>query len=329
MDNVDIVKDALATADLKAGNGGYLNTEQSNKFLRGIIDQPTIIKAARSVIIDGENKKIEKIGFGSRIMRPATENTALTSDKYAKPTFGKVELSTKEVIAEVRLSYDTLEANIERGQLKNTIIAMIQERVALDLEELILQGNTASTDPYLAVIDGVLKKANSHVVDLKGAEVDLTAWTNLIKSVPSKYLRDQNAYRIWTSRNIDLAWKNQIASRNTVAGDRFLLENANATALGYQIQPIAMIPEDLTYLGADGLEGGTAENADVANLGLALLGHPQNIVVGFTRQVQMEQDKDITKRQHIIVVTMKVDVAVEETDAMGKLINIKPSYTPA
>lgn len=326
MNNQDlIIKEAIGTADFKSA-GGYLNTEQSNKFLRGVIDQPTIIKAARSVIIDGENKKIEKIGFGSRIMRPGVENTALTSDKYAKPSFGKVELATKEVIAEVRLSYDTLEANIERAQLKNTIIQMIQERVALDLEELALQGKLTSDDAYLAILNGILFKASSHVVDGEGHEPSLTLWTDLIKAVPSKYIRDPKAWRIWTSRNIDLAWKNKIAARNTVAGDRFLLENTNATALGYTIEPVAMMPEDLTYDPTPCVTPNSSGD-EVENLGEALFTHPQNIVIGFTRQVQMEQDKDISARQHIIVVTMKVDVAIEETDAVGKLINLKPSYT--
>jgi hypothetical protein len=325
MNNQDlIIKDALGTADFKTA-GGYLNTEQANKFLRGVIDQPTIIKAARSVIIDGENKKIEKIGFGSRIMRKAIENTALTSDKYAKPTFGKVELSTKEVIAEVRLSYDTLEANIERAQLKNTIIQMIQERVALDLEELVIQGDKDSEDEYLAILDGVLKKASSHVSDAEGGEVSLTHFTNLIKGVPAKYIRDPKAWRVYTSRNIDLSWKNKIAARNTVAGDRFLLENTNASALGYTIEPVAMMPENLVY----DPDGPTPNNDgdEKTNLGQSLFLHPQNIVIGFTRSVQIEQDKDISARQHIIVVTMKVDVALEEADAISKLINLKTSYT--
>jgi hypothetical protein len=331
--NVIFNKAALAVQDL--ASGGYLNPMQSERFIRGIIDQPTILKKCRTVTIDGEQKKIEKIGFGQRIMRPGVENTPLNAEDYAKPQFGKIELSTKETIAEVRISYDTLEANIEGDRLRNTIITLIQERCALDLEELILQGDkNHPSDTYLQILDGVLKKqeskpallttdqwnaVNKHIVDAQGNEPSLTLWTQLIKAVPAKYIRDMAAWRIFTSRNVDLAWKNAIASRNTVAGDRFLLQNTNATALGFEIEPIAMMPENLTY-------GTTPVQT---NLGQALLTHPQNIVVGFTRRVQMEYDKDISARQFIIVVTLKCDVAIEETDAMAKLINIKPSFTPA
>lgn len=320
-------------------------------------------------------------------MRKATENIALTSDKYAKPVTGKVDIATKEIIAETRISYDTLEANIEGQNLKNTIISMIQSRAALDLEELILQGDINSADEYLAVLDGVLKKANGHIVDAGGRQPNLNDFTSLISAVPSKYIRDINAWKMYTSRNVDLSWKNAIAARNTVAGDRFLLQNSPATALGFNINPIAMMPETGTtadktlttgaaagntvsaivlsgagvsevpgsYIGLDLVIG--AETRKIVDyvltdgkhiatvqypfsvvpdtaactvkgrsgLGSVLLTDPQNIIVAFTRKIQMEMDKDISARQIIIVTTMKVDVAIEEKDAVGKLINVNPA----
>lgn len=321
---IAIEKAAMAVADL--ATGGYLNVQQSDRFIRGIIDQPTIINAIRTQQIVGEQAKLEKIGFGSRIMRAATENVALTSDQYAKPTTGTVSVHTKETIAEVRLSYDTLEANIERGNLRNTIISMIQERVALDLEELILQGDTASADTYLAILDGLLKKADANDLDHLGASPSLAGWSGLIRKVPQKYIRDINAWRIYTSRNVDLSWKEQIASRNTVAGDRFLLENTNATALGFKIQPIAMMPENLTY---DPTPATPTSGDEMTGLGQALFCHPKNAIIAFTRKVQMEMDKDITKRQFIFVVTLKVDTTWEEKLAVAKLLNIDPTVVTA
>jgi len=321
MTNADAISKALTSSDLSAG--GYLNPEQSTKFIRGILDQPTLLNSCRQVIINGENKKIEKIGFGSRILRAATEGTALSSSDYAEPSFGKVELSTKECIAEVRISYDTLENNIEGANLKNTIMSMIQQRVALDLEELLLNGDTTSADAYLATLNGILKKANTHVVDAAGANIGLGVFTNMINSVPGKYIRNAAEWGIYVSRNTDLAWKNQIAARNTVAGDRFLLENANATALGFQLKPTAMMPEYSKTTGTG--------NEAVTTTGYtkALFTNPKNIIAGFTRRIQLEQDKDISKREHIIVVTLKVDFALEEADAAATVIDLKPAFTSA
>jgi len=332
----------VSVQDLAAG--GYMNPMQSERFLRGIIDEPTIIKSCRTVTITGEQKKIEKIGFGNRIMRAATENTALSSGDYARPQYGKVNLHTKEVMAETRISYDTLEANIEQGNIRDTIISLLQERIALDLEELVVRGDTDSGDSYLAVLDGILKKADRWVVDVMGEDCPrLGQFTRLIKAVPQKYLRQPNQWRIYTNRLVDLAWKNHVAARNTVAGDRFLLENANSTALGFQIDPIAMMPggikagqsppwdfeeaDKAPYApsGGDTHTGG-ADGDPTDGLSQCLLVHPQNIIVGFTRQVQMEFDKDISARQIIIVSTLKVDVAIEEKDAAAKMINMDPEF---
>lgn len=313
MDNneaLGIVKSALESNDLVAG--GYLNAMQSERFIRGVLDQPTILKSCRSILINGDSAKIEKIGFGSRIMRPAQENTALSSSDYAKPTFGKVDLLTKEAIAEVRISYDTLENNIEGQNLKNTIISMIQQRVALDLEELAINGDKNSDDTYLKLVDGWLVKANQHVINANGAPISSNLYRKLIGAVPDKYKRVPTEWRIFNSFDMDLDYKEQIAQRSTAAGDKFLLDKVNASAFGFQIQPCAMMPVDST-----------------TKLSKALLTHPQNLIAGFTRKVSIETDKDISARQIIIVVTMKVDFAIEEADATAVLTNVLVNTDPS
>ena len=102
-------------------------------------------------------------------------------------------LSTQEVMAEVRLPYDVLEDNIERAVaagnepsnspwssgLQETLVTLIAERAALDLEELCLLGDTAYTNPgnaddqaYLSMFDGWLKLAGAgHVVNWANAAI--------------------------------------------------------------------------------------------------------------------------------------------------------------
>jgi hypothetical protein len=345
-----IDKGLASVKDLSAG--GYLNSMQAEKFIRGIIDQPTIIKSCRTVIIKGEHKKIEKIGFGNRIMRRGIEHTPLHKNDYARPQYGKVDLYTRETIAETRLSYDTLEANIEQKGIRNTIISLLQERIALDLEELVVRGDmdyygdeeSDHFDDYLSILDGVLKKTNKWVVDVAGEDCPtLGQWTRLIKAVPQKYLRVPEQWRIYVNRLTDLAWRNKIAARNTAAGDRFLLDNQDSVALGFKIKPITMMPGGLLagqyppwptqppvphspYTGDTHAGGGDGDAVDAEQSSQALMIHPKNIIVGFTRSVQMEYDKDISARQIIIVTTLKVDCAIEEVDATAKMINMNPVF---
>ncbi len=130
-------------------------------------------------------RQINKISFATRILKPAVSNTPLSVGDRSSPTTEQVLLTTKEVIAEVRLPYDVIEDNIERGNIgqmtdtngtptsggiRDTIMTLIAERAALDLEELALLGDTGSGDPYLALLDGWLIQSTSNVVDLASAE---------------------------------------------------------------------------------------------------------------------------------------------------------------
>lgn len=302
-----IEKAAMTLADL--ASGGLMNTQQFNTFYRMVQDEPTIIKDARNVAMQSDSMKIEKIGFGSRILRPGVEATPLADNQRARPTTDKVELAAKEVIAEVNISYDTLENNIEGNNLQNTIMQMISQRAALDIEELILNGDTASSDTYLKLIDGIMKQATSHVSNNASAAIAKEMFKKAQKLVPSKYIRDPLAWRYYLSNNATLEWKDAIASRQTNLGDT-ALQGGMSTAYGIPVQGIAMLQP---------FSDGGSPAKQVTN---GLLIHPKNIVLGFSRNVRVEVDKDIRARTFIIVLTAKLDVQLEEEDAVAKITNI-------
>ena len=65
--NQSIIEKATMTlSDLAAG--GLMNPMQFKKFYQMLIDQPTIINEARTVPMTSDAMKIEKIGFGQRIL---------------------------------------------------------------------------------------------------------------------------------------------------------------------------------------------------------------------------------------------------------------------
>ncbi len=310
MDNKELLQKAdMVLADLAAG--GQLQPEQANKFIDMVIDTPTIFKSARVERLAASKRIIDKIGFDQRILRPAVENTALPADQRVKPKTGKVEIDTKEVIAEVRLGYQILEDNIEGKNLEDHIMRLIADRVALDLEELIIQGDTASSDPYLALMDGLLKRITSHVVDAKTQTITKALWKELFKAVPAKYIRNKKEWGFYTSHSVEVDWRDFLADRATGAGDRFLLEDVPAVAYGVPVYGCAMMPE-------------VQDTATPPNtITSAIFTHPKNIIIGFHREISVETDKDITARQFIIVVTCRVGLALEEEDATAKMINIK------
>ena len=311
MRNTEIIeKAAMTLSDL--ASGGLLNRQQFNTFYRKVIDAPTIIRDSRTVIMNHDTMKIEKIGFGQRVLRPGVEGVALTDDQRAVPTTSTVNLDAKEVIAEVNITYDTLENNIEKDRLYDTIMAMLAERVSLDLEELIINGDTDSSDPYLAILDGIRKKAVSHVVDMNGDPVTKGLFKQLYNAVPAKYMRNPAAWRYYVSHANELEWRDQLANRQTGLGDTSQTGAGTANAYGVPVQGIAMLQQ---------------YNNGEKDVNDAFLVHPKNILFGMSRNIRVEVDKDIRERKFIIVLTAKVDVQFEEEDAVAKAINIDPSLS--
>lgn len=304
-----IQKADLALADL-AANGGLLNPEQTDKFIQTLMDSPTLINRSRVVTMNGPQKKINKIGFGSRILRRAVSSTELAANQRAKPDLGQISLNTKEVIAEIHLPYDVLEDNIEGGNINigmgsqpngigDTIVALLGQRAALDLEELAILGDTTSGDDYLAMTDGFLKLADMHVVNALGATVTKDIFKKAVKAMPDKYLRNRNELEFFISVDQETEYRDTVANRVTGLGDAALVSANGLAVFGSTIGGVALMP-----------------NAK------GIYTNPNNLIFGIQRKINIEFDKDIRSRKYIIVLTARVDFQVEETDAVVTITNM-------
>lgn len=306
--NQELIRKAdLALADL--ASGGALNPEQNDRFIRTLIDQPTILSQVRTVAMNAPERTINKIGFGSRILRAATSATALNQSQRSKPDLGKITLTTKEAIAEVRIPYDVIEDNIERGNvaagpqsgaggLHQTLVDLIAERAALDLEELAILGDTASGDAYLALQNGYLKLATANVVAAGGSFTKDVVKAG-IKAMPDKYLRNRAAMKHFISIDNETEVRDQYANRIGGLGDSQLQGNLPLYMFGSKIEGAALMP--------------------AAN---GLFTNPDNLIFGIQRNVMIEYDKDITERVFIIVLTCRVAFAIEEVNAVVKYTGI-------
>lgn len=305
-----IQKADLALADL-VSNGGLLNPEQTDKFIQTLIDSPTVLNAARVVTMLGPQKKINKIGFGSRILRKATSATPLADADRAKPDLGQVVLNTKEVIAEIHLPYDVIEDNIEGGSinspmgssaggLQDTLVTLLGNRAALDLEELALLGDTTNaSDDYLALADGFLKIANSHIVDAAGATLTKDVFKAAIKAMPDKYLRVRSDMNFFVSVDNETEYRDTVANRVTGLGDAALVTASALAVFGSPIVAAPLMP-----------------NAN------GIYTNPNNLIFGIQRRVNIEYDKDIRARKFIVVLTARVDFQIEEKDAAVVIKNL-------
>src|SRR5512138_389471 len=161
LDNRTVLEKAdLALADLTSG-GGLLQPAQAQKFIRILIDESVILKQGTVVPMKSPKQLIEKVRFGGRILRAGSEAAALPAGDRTKPDLSHVELDAQLFKAEVRLNNEVLEDSIERGQLRQTIMQLMAEAIARDVDEVVIQGERGSADPFLAKLDGILTQARS------------------------------------------------------------------------------------------------------------------------------------------------------------------------
>jgi len=313
-----IKKSALSTTDLATG-GGLLVPSQGDKFIRMLRDRPYLLRVLRMVPMDSPTMRVDRIGFTGRILHAATENTALTEDKQSKPTTSKIELSAKESKAVVRLGYDALQDSIEGGRdvrgnsIENTVMQLILEQVALDIEEKVLLSDTASSDADLAQFDGYIKLAEaSHVYDHGGLALSKSFFKKTYLEMPKPYMAKKREM-IWVvSPNMEVEWSDELADQGGTEMSQKVVWGDEDVKVAYNIP---LLPS--SYM--------PSESGSSSNIGKTLLTHPFNMVLGLWRNVFMEVDRDIQAGELIVVVTVRLDAKFEQVEGtvVGKNVKVK------
>ena len=311
------------------GNGGLLNPEQSSRFLDYMFDATVIGKVARTVRMRADTTEIDRIGVGSKLMKLATEADDTASNSAV--TFSKISLSTKKLRLDWELSTESLEDNIEGADLEDHIARMMATQAGNDIEDVILNGDTALTsDALYKAFDGVVKKskANGHVVDAGGAAVSRAVFNSALKAMPRKYKQRRNDLRFLSGSNLiqDFLYKNSITAgtanpediaSSVIRGQQVALGGPAGFvapfAFGIPIVEVPLLPETQTgdYTGASGSHG------DIH------LTFPNNVVIGIKRDVTVY--RFFWPRKDSIEYTMytRVGVEIEQADAWVVVKNVK------
>ncbi len=298
----------LVLADITT-NGGLLNSSQAQKFMRVLIDEAVVMKQATVVPMKAPKQIIDKIKFGSRILHAGYEARALPEADRSKPTTTHVDLDAKLFKGEVRLTNEVLEDSIERGALRQTIMQLMAERVALDIDEILVRGDTNSTDPYLAQFNGLIKQVTSNVYDHADATTNRTLWKSMLKAMPSPYLRNKKALRFFTSVDSEIDYRDALADRATAnIGDRFVEFDAPSMYSGVPVESVPMFPENV----------GTSSHCTSP-----ILIDPKNMFVGLWRDIRLETDKLVSEGVLLVVATLRFDMKLAEELASVKATNVK------
>ena len=323
---------AVATTGVHIGSegeGGLLNPEQSARFLDYMFDATVIGKVARTVRMRADTTEIDRMSVGEKLMVLATE--ADQTGGNSAVSFSKISLTTKKLRLDWELSTESLEDNIEGPDLEDHIARMMATQAGNDIEDVILNGNTAlSSDALYKSFDGIVKlaKANGHVVDHGGAAISRAAFNSALKDLPRKYKQRRADLRFLVGSNLiqDFLYANSIGTNQTIPQDiassiiRGDVQPVSGPA-GYVAPyafgiPIVEVP--LLNEAQDGdYSGETGNHGDIH------LTFPNNVVVGIKRDVTVY--RFFWPRKDSIEYTMytRVGVQIEQADAWVVVKNVK------
>ena len=311
------------------GKGGLLNPEQSARFLDYMFDATVIGKVARTVRMRADTTEIDRIGVGTKLMKLAAE--AENTGENAAVQFSKISLTTKKLRLDWELSTESLEDNIEGADLEDHIARLMATQAGNDLEDVVLNGNTALTgDPLYKSFDGIVKiaKANGHVVAGAGAAISRDIFNKALKAMPRKYkqrrpdlrfLAGSNLiqdYLYSTSQNLQNVNPQDIAS-SIIRGDQGGLGGPAGYvapfAFGIPIVEVPLLKETQTGSYATP----TGEHGDVH------LTFPNNVVIGIKRDVTVY--RFFWPKKDSIEYTMysRVGTQIEQADAWVVVKDVK------
>jgi HK97 family phage major capsid protein len=305
-DNRDIVQKAdFLVAQLAPG--GLLEPSQADRFIRLAIDASVLIQKMTRVDMKAPKELREKIRYGSRALRKGTEAVALSETLRSRPDTSKVELDAQLVKAETRISFEAMEDSIERGNFESTVRDTLAERIALDLEDLAVNGDTASADNLLSTLNGFLKQTTSNTVLGGGATLSRPVLKDTLKAMPSEFRRDKRSMVFVTADEAVIDYHESLGDRATVLGDEHVVQPENR---GFEGIPVMAVPVFPTNLG-----GGTNETE-------LLFTDPMNMLFGVWRNIRVDTDKDVSAGVYVIVVTARVDFKYAEETAAVKTTGI-------
>lgn len=281
------LKESITTDTI---GGSKLTPEKRDRFVRTVSKATKIMDNARRINMTSHTHDIDRVGFGGRILRSATEGQA--PEETSAPEFHLNTLESKEVMAIASLTDSTLEDNIEKEGFENTLIDLIGDRVGIDLEELYLNGDSESSDTFLAKTDGWLKKAENQV-DASSAE-DITGLFNLmLQSIDKKYLRNREEWKLYVHWDMEDEYRDYLSERGTALGDTATTENGRLAYKGIGVH--------------------VSSNMEP---GKAMLVPDSNLVYGVYRDVRIEPSRKAESRMTNFVTTTRVDCHFEDENAV-------------
>ena len=311
------ISDGTAGAPIGGGDFGgsgeaALSIEQVTQFLEIMAAEQVMLSDVRTVTSAASKWNESILLFADRVARPGIEATRLLEVDRIKPGTSIVEISTVLLRGEVPVSDETLEDNVAGGNIVGSIQRTLADKFGFDVEELLVNGDTTSGDPYLALLNGWLYQAVNGKYAATGPQApnvvvggpfgkDYQAiFKAMLQTMPKRYLRGlKTSGRYYVPVVLEQGWRDILSSRGTPLGDLYLTTDNELRYQGIIVKGVPTFDLGIT-------------DDDECTI---LLAHKENLYAGWHRSIKFESFRDPREGATSFLVTARVDAEIAVVNA--------------
>jgi len=326
--NQKIEKSFFGTSDLALG--GAMNPEVATSFFEQVKESSPFLSQIMNKTVSENTVRLDTLEFIGQIIKiPDAEGSELGAGKRSKPTPAKTDVVTKEIVAQVDISYQSMWDVIDQPeeQFKAHVGALMAKAFARDVTKMALSGIALGV-PVVPedLFDGFIELAQTggHIVDAANtalATIDVNGnvdKTNLGKAVAKVVewgiLNDPGAWWFLAHPSAVLDYQDVVGKKMLTVADMNTADRYDAYR-GIRLESAIGMP-DYTQPYASDFSG--SGNSSV------LLAEKQNMVVVYQkRNVMMKTWDQPLAGLFSFIIRSRIGVGFVNKDRTAVINNVK------
>jgi len=349
----ELLEKVISTSSIGAdptNGGGFLNPQQSGRFIDYMWDATTLGSKVRTIRMRANDVELDRISIGERLVRLATE--AVDDGVNAVVAFTKVSLGSVKLRLDWELSSESLEDGLEGDALEDHIARLMAQQAANDLEDLAINGDTInhSDDALLKSFDGWRKRLyyggtvlDANSITLPDGSADNTlhqgVFNAALRAMPRKYMGRRGGLRFLTATGLiqDFMYRKQFVEDlqggyATGQGAQSGSANDNpgpgagwspAAPYGVPLSEVPLFPEYTVDFNGSTAGVGSPGTGQTAGNGSDLwLVDPNNLIWGIVRDIQVFREFKPKKDTIEYTLYTRVGANVENPQASVVVKNV-------
>ncbi|MEN1969016.1 phage major capsid protein [Lentibacillus sp. N15] len=241
--NKQIINKEAAIASIKKNLDIPMAVKDAEAFLVDTINNATTLPSLSPIYRDVPAGNIDALSVGRRKLRQAGKND--------EPT-GTGSIDNRQIPYNVRKvrwdewlqNDDVFYSQTARGDnAEQKVVDMIQKQFAVDLQDLIFNGDTDATGDdadFLGILNGFVKKMkeSKNKTDLADQELKITDFVNHIQVLPERFKSHTDISWFFTQATNDRL-VSLVSERKTGFGDAVLQDGKITRIAGYPVEIVA------------------------------------------------------------------------------------------